>query len=235
MLLSDIFDQLSYGELSHVHIGGNGTGINRGDYPQLVSHINAALMDLHTRLPLKVDSLIIQLHDWIQSYYLRVQYAQTNSESSESIKYIMDSPFKTFKGNILKVEQVFSEIGVEYPLNDPVQNYSVFTPQYDLLSVPFADRENVLSVAYRAGHPKISVTPESDPDKIEVDLPAYLQEAVCTYVGARVMSGMGSGDNQQESAVLMHRYNTFLAQLEINGVVNTDTMINTKLEKNGWV
>mgnify|MGYP000020553452 CR=1 FL=1 len=235
MFLSEIFDQLTYGELAQVSIGGNGIGvIDPEDYRAIVSHINIGLTDLHTRLPLKQDSVIIQQYDYIQTYYLQYKFAQSNNASTESVKYIMDSALKPFRDNVLKVEQVFSEIGEEYVLNDGNQAFSVYTPQHDAVVIPFTDQNNILSVIFRANHERIVIGDGFNPGTTAISIPQYLVEPLITYVAARILTGMGS-NYVNEAALLMSKYQLLVRQAETYGLVNSDTLSNEKLENNGWV
>ena len=61
MKLSEIFTQLSHGELSQMHLGGSGTGIiEDAAYDRLVSCINLGLAALHTRFPIRHGQLTLE-------------------------------------------------------------------------------------------------------------------------------------------------------------------------------
>ena len=54
MLLSDIFEQLTMGEVSQLSLGGtNEGGVLPQDYPKIVPHINLALTEIYKRFNLK--------------------------------------------------------------------------------------------------------------------------------------------------------------------------------------
>ena len=236
MLLSELFEFLRHGELRHMYLGGDETdGIKSEDFPAIVSHINMGLTALHRRFPLKFDEAIIQQYDELQRYYLRYRYAQTNVASTEPIKYIDDSIYKPFKENVLKIEAVYSEYGEEYPLNDRNQTYSVYTPSHDSIDIPFNEKENAVSVIYRANHDKIIVGEVFDPSVIEIDIPASLEEALLFFVANRVLNAMGAGNNIQEANHFLSKYELTCSQIEMYGLIGSTSTTNNRLENLGWV
>ena len=79
MTLQDIFDKLTFGELSQIGVSGNGTGISQEDYPKLISHVNLGLTDLYTKFPLREREVVIQQYDEISFYELDITHAQSNT------------------------------------------------------------------------------------------------------------------------------------------------------------
>ena len=136
MLLSEIFDQLTYGELASIAMGGAGaSGIVQTDYPAIINSINLGLTEIHKRLDLRREEIFVQQYDQIQQYYLEPKYAVSNLESDEPIKYITDSEENPFLGNVLRIERIINEGGVELYVNDENQYCTVWTPSYN--SIPF--------------------------------------------------------------------------------------------------
>lgn len=236
MLLSEVFDHLTYGELAQINIGGSDTqGITPDHYPQVIPHINLALTALHKRFPLRIQEIIVQQYEWIQTYILDERYAETNKASTEPIKYLMDSPLFPFKNNVLKIEQVFSEFGEERPINDESSTFSVFTPTFNSIMIPYNDRANAFSVVYRANHEKIVINAGFDPTAIDLVIPDGLLEPLLFYVVSRVLSGMGGDAYQNESQLFMQRYEMACKEIEHLGLTNMQNARNQKLEIGGWV
>jgi len=157
MLLSTIFEQLTYGELANLPVSGelNTPGIQVQNYPAIISHINMGLTELYKTFPLKRDEVTVQQYDHIETYYLRKKYAQTNDDSDETYKYIEDTQFEPFLGNVLVIDEVVNEDGQVLFKNDDTEYWSVFTPTFDAVQVPFADSSNMMIVTYRADHAHI--------------------------------------------------------------------------------
>ena len=236
MKLSDFLDGLTTGELSQVYIGGKESyGIIAEDYPAITRFINSGLTALYTRFPLKLKEVSIQNYPHIHTYYLRKEFAVSNTESNQPIKYIVDSKYAPFIGDVLKIDQVFSEEGFERRLNDESAPYSVFTPEFDALVIPFNEDTNMTSVIYRANHEKIPTEESIDPDKISITLPPYLEAALHSYVVSRVFKSIGGESNLNEAMLHENQYELVCSRVETSSLLNADQFTNMKLENNGWV
>lgn len=247
MKLSELFDQLTYGELYSLEYGGTDElGITQDNYKRVVPHVNLGLAELYKRLPLRLQEVIVQQHDHIQKYWLLPKYAVTNMESEETYKYIHDSQFDPFQDNVLAIDRIFNEIGEELFNNevDPYINqntqgqtsnryWSVSTPEFNCIQVPYPEKENAMSVIYRASHEKILV-PGLDPESVEVKIPPSLEEALYFYIAARVFTSMGS-THVQTGMAYTTKFEASLAKVKELGLTTQDVTVNQRLEVNGWV
>jgi len=239
MLLSEVFEALTFGELSKVKVGGKDSGaIQAGDYPEIVTHVNAGMRELYKRFSLKTDELTLQLYSEITLYNLHTDYAETDPNTSgKTPKYILDAatPFP-FTDNILLITHVYNEIGDEYYLNDLDQDESLFTPQDTVLQVPYPENDNTLAVIYRAMPEAVSHSGLTDPTTVTLALPFQFLPALTAYVAYKVFEstptikqGVNTGNEY---------YAKFVAACDLItslGTLNTDNQINTKFESNGWV
>jgi len=246
MKLSDLFDQLAYGELSQLSMGGReGSGIIQSDYHLIVPHINLGLTEIYKQFPLKQEEVFVQQFDHIQIYYLDSKYAQTNKPevgvtvvggATDLIDkyYIMDSVYEPFKDNVLQIERVFNEDGQEYFFNDKNEPYSVLTPSYNSIQIPYPMNENVMNVIYRAAHPKIELK-GLNPDTEEIQLPLSHLEALLMYVAARVHSVQPSLEGQNDGNAYYAKFQASIQQLHQLALVNKDATTYDRLHENGWV
>lgn len=238
MLLSDIFEYLSYGELAQVSLGGGGThetGINAEDYPKLVRNINMGLIELHKRFPIKQDEVLIQLYSHITNYRLHKDFAESNLASTEPYKYIKDANLRVpFQQDVILIRHVYDELGDEFPLNDLNDTVSLYTPQQDILQVPFPDNENTLSIIYRAGPIKINHIGLSRPELVEVDLPDQFLEALCAYVAFRIFSSLNLGEGNAEANSHYGNFERSCALIKNEGLYVADTNQNTKFGDGKW-
>ncbi len=237
MKLSEVFEMLQYGELANVSISGNideEVGIREEDYPLLISHINLALTDLHTKFNLKEQSVVIQQFEELCFYELDTKYAQSNTESTEAIKYIMDSEYDPFIGDVLRINAAFDEVGCELPINDENNPNSIFLNSYKRVQIPYPNSEAAIWLTYRANHEKLSM---SNPDlEADVNVPAYCVEALLSYVASRVHSQRTSQESQGLSVNLMAKYQMICDQIEEKNVLhNSPSNTNFKLGERGWV
>jgi len=61
MILKSIFDNLTFGELSSINLGGKHLGeIDPNNYKEVIVHINMAVLELYKRFPIKLSEELIQ-------------------------------------------------------------------------------------------------------------------------------------------------------------------------------
>jgi len=252
MKLSDLFQQLSQGELSQLKMGNRDeVGIRACDYNKIIPHINLGLTELYKRFNLKMSEVVVQQQDQINIYYLDSQYAQTNrpddwDDSNENVTktdpyYIIDSPYQPFTNNVLRIEAVHNEIGEELYLNqdrqywkDSDKYWAVSTPSYNSIQVPYPEKENQMIVTYRADHDPIVMAETSNLSKIYVPIsPSYL-EPLLMYIAARVYTNLGSNEGNEGNNYTA-KFEASIKQIEQLNLTNSIDTQNTKLEYNGWV
>jgi len=235
MLLSDLFEQLTIGELSQLSLSGiDEIGISECNYIKVVPHIQLGLTELHKRFPVRMQEVIVQQYDSITDYELNSKFAVTNKESEAPIKYIEDSIFEPFVNNVLRIESIHDEDGQELFLNDSGEYWSVHTSSYNTIHVPLPEKENVMSVMYRADHDKIPII-ELDPYTTEINVPLSLLEALLFYVAARVYTNLNSDGAISDGNNYMQKFEASCVRAEEANTINRDNTANKKLDKMGWV
>jgi len=244
MKLKEIFDGLTYGELSQVSIGGGKAGeILVSAYPRVLNHINLGLTALFKRFNLKEGRLTLELQPNMRTYKLHSLYAVMNSKTAP-VKYIKDTLDSPFKDDILKVERVLTDEGIELPLNDSMDPLSVTTDSQLVLRVPKAILDGTaeglatenLELVYRAKHPNI-VVPLGyfDPARVEVSLPDTHLQALLFFVAGRAHAPIGMREEFNASNNFMARYEAECVQLENDGNEIDQGSQSFKLFRNGWV
>ena len=238
MKLTDVFEYLQYGELAEMSVGGRDElGIKGTRSKEVVSMINLALTELHKRFPLRFEEVIVQQYDHIQTYHLHSRYSITKGDPQYAPHYIVDSLIDPFKDNVLKIERIHNEDGEELFLNDGNQYWSVHTPRYNTIQVPYTEKENAMSVMFRANHPKIDLDLE-DLSLVELDIPDGLLEPLCLYVGARFFANSPSLRGQGETIdgqMFTARFEQACLKYSEMGLQNTENTTNLKAPMNGWI
>jgi hypothetical protein len=229
MILSDIFEQLQYGELAHLAVGQLDDAQNQ---KQVVAHLNLALLELHKRFWLISKNLIIQTYPELTEYIIDEAHLVSNQVSPESYKYILDSASDPFSNDLLKIEAIFDSEGEELPLNDENRDSSFFTPQYNILRSPSDFEGEVVLVRYRAKHPKIDL--DCDSDQTEILLPDAYLEPLLLYIAHRASRILNS-DTNQESNNYYQQYEAACKAISDKGYEIRPYPTNMKLDVNGWV
>jgi hypothetical protein len=232
MLLSELFDQLSHGELFNLEMGGDTTmGIDQSDYPLVVSQINLGLTELYKRFELKKDYLTLQLDDDIYYYHL----VSANTESNGG--YILDST-KSFTDNIIKVERIYDISEVEEtevaPLNDLKAVWPVLFHTDTKLHIPFPELKNQLRIEYRASHATINPI-GLNPATTEIELPPALLDPLLIFVGQRVFNAINSGNPDGDGIKYLQRFEQACNNITNFGVVQQKWRDTSKFERDGWV
>lgn len=228
MKLSEIFTQLSHGELSQISIAGEEAGkLNKAGYIQLASHVNLGLTALHKRFTIKEKQYVLQLLPEVINYRLKNTYGLAD---------------------ILKIEKVSVDSGTELGLNDTSDQYSVFTPSSNDLRIPIDLvngslelpvwlRTRALKISYRANHPILTVDDGIDyPDDVEIDLPDSYLEALLYFIASRIMSPIGSGQGEMNMGNnYAIKYEQACQVIELANLKIDQDSQNNQFHRNGWV
>ena len=227
MKVSDALQELCYGELNTHRLADSGA-ISPENYSRMIHHLNMGLLALYTRFPLLVKELTLQQKSWITVYELKKEHAVT--DPSDEVKYIIDSRFDPFIGDLIRVEEVSDEVGDMVELNSTDHCKVALTPSMDTLEIPNPTDTNVLFVTYRAKHPQL-VNIDS-----EILLPQHLLGALYAYAGMRVYAGGTSQEQLTKGAELESKYERICQKMELDGMVNTDVLVlNMKPYERGWI
>lgn len=237
MLLSEIFEHLTYGELSTLSIGGLKTDgeIQEADYPQVISFVNMAMVDLYKKFLLLEKNVTIEQFDNILEYELLYIHAQSNPDpvDPDITRFIADTGYnKPFEEDVLQIYAVYDENFDEIVLNDLNERTSVFTPFDNVLQVPYPAQGDYLDIIYHAYPKKISLS-LLDPSKEQVRLPQQLLSALTAYVGYRANISLPAGDNSKASEHLS-RYTGMCNEIRQLGTFNKANLSNLKSKDRGF-
>lgn len=244
MKLQEIFNQLSQGELSQLFYGAEGLqGINADNLQRVGHAINTGLTALHTRFFLREERLRINLIPDRTSYPIAERYAEDARGTTETDRYIEGS----YTGNLLKIEQVFTDSGYELGLNDRDDPHSVLTPSMNILSVPRILTEkrsdlpdylktDSLLVVYRANHPILNEDLGlDDAEEYEVELPYSHLQALLYFVASRLHNPVGMTNQFHMGNSYAQKYELECQRLEMDNLQIDRGVTNTRAERMGWV
>lgn len=233
MVLEDLYKRLSYGELSNLSTSNSGSGsIKKDRLEQVVQHINDGLLILHTKFLLKQKEIGLNLYEHITHYYLNTRYAQTNINSPETYKYLLDTAEDPFTNTALRILDVVPRNeNFSLPLNDPTEPYSLFTPQPTTLQVTNPIENMIVGVIYQARPSNLFY----DQYEHKIDLPDSLVPALTAYVGYRVYTSMNTETSSAKASEYFSIFNGICNEAEEKNVVNTSiSPTETRFELRGW-
>lgn len=240
MKLSEVFDQLAYGELSQMSLVDETTGlVSPAKYASLVSYANFGLTALYKRFPLKENYVTIGLSPGKLVY-------QIDSEADTSFIGTNDTE-EEFSNDILKIEKVLVSSGAELGLNNAVDPLSCFTPTATILRVPsmivnksmdLPDelQTDTLKIVYRANHPPIVKTASFNPSRVELELPASHLEPLVLFMACRATTPLGVGQFEGLAGNNHYaKYEKACQDIEMLNLRVDQGSQNTRLRQAGWV
>lgn len=240
MKLSEIFEHLTYGELSNIGLVDKETGaIPEANYQKILSSVNLGVLDLHKRFVLKKGLLRIQLVEGRTMYPLKAIHQVGNKAPAGTVQYILDDGLK-FRDDLLKVEKVTTEKGFELGLNDQSSTRSVSTPQDNVLYVSSQLQKclkpEILTVEYRMTSTPVKICEESfDPLCVEVGLPDTHLMALLYFVASRAHNPIGFTQATMHEGNNYHdKYEAECQTLIAQNFRVDDVAVNHRAGRNGW-
>ncbi|MGL4252863.1 MAG: hypothetical protein ACRCR2_02220 [Fusobacteriaceae bacterium] len=221
--------QLANGEL-RTHPWAMDGYFNENTVNKVVAAINTAITEVYTRFPLLTKELVLLQHSGLTEYLLEPRFAVTDP-TEVPIKYIDDSKYEPFTGNLLRIEAVYDEIGDELAMNNTHSCKVFFTPAPNIIEIPNPVDTNALFVTYRTRPPLVTK------DTTYLDIPAQALPLIMAYVGFRAYAASSDQNQAQLSMVNYQKYELMCANLTVKGMDNeyNTTNPNCKAERRGWV
>lgn len=238
MVLQDVFDQLTSGELRKTKLGGSreiGKTISEDDYFVILPAINAAILGVHKRLPLRTEEITIIEHPAIATYKLTKRYCNTNTSSDAWFKYIADSRWMPFNPNILSIQHVFNMGGHILPINDRNDLNTVYVPNHNTVMFPYPRENYTFDVVYRASINPVPMDFTGEPKDFELDMPDYAMDALLAFIQSRLEIGMIRGENVQAEFAALSKFESACILIEKQSLITTETYTDTKVEDHGWI
>lgn len=228
---SKLLANLAYGEFSNLKLGDENNGTIRSEnIPKVLAQGNRALKDLFTRFLLSTKEVIVNTQTSMTHYYLRYEFAQSNADSDQEVKYIDDALCENFDAGIVKILSVYDTFGKEVYMNKTQEPLSVFTPQFDCLQIPANHESEDFYVLFQALHPEITASPDS-----VINIPPALIEPLLFLTASKIFENIGGAANASKSAIFHQKYEALLLHAEIKDSTSTsENMSNSKLEQSGF-
>jgi len=230
----EIFEALTFGELSPYKIGGAAQGqIAEADYPKVMSAINRGVNKIQLDLRLNENSVRLKLIEGVLTYAIHSKHSLITG--TDPIKFVDDSIYQPFEDDILEIRQIFNKQGTELPINKRNRADSLFVPAHNVIQHPFVKDGDVLAVIYsKYNRPRKVVTAE-EAKTTYLPIPDYTLEALYSFVASIMSAGISTqqeiGDSQQHRA----EYVRLINELKDNPVLPDAEYFNTKLTDNGLV
>lgn len=220
--LQELFDDLSYGELSNQSIGKPiGKIDNSFDHPKLVSFINAGLLDLYTRFRILERTVNIPSILPGETYFIPSDSGSDGDSSFQSNQdFIRLLAAYDSEGLVLPIDEPSALIGIEGVPPDSVKN-------------PSLEAIEDFSIVYQAAYPKIEITEQFDPETLELHFPRYLKKALLLYVAHKATFKMPKGN--ERTSTYWGAYESECQDIKTNGLLPDISFEKQSFTNNGWV
>jgi hypothetical protein len=231
--ISDLFADLSFGELATLALASDGDGlITDAGKERVIRFANDGLLKLYARFVLKQNDVVIELVESITNYHLSKKFAQSQAGiSTQQHLYIRDLFEEPFSDDVLRITAVFSVEDGELPLNNEGDQRSVFTPQVDVLQVPDPVAGKALSIAYQAKHPVLTL----DDLTQEIELPDVLHPALRDWIAYRAFSQIKTQEALADAQTHLSAYTATCNEVvEFDLVSSSVSQTNSRFQQNGW-
>lgn len=206
--VEDLFQRLSFGELSNLAMAVDATGtIQAARRPQVIHFANEALTRLYSKFLLEEGSTEITVVDGQISYPLPL--------------------------DALQVLEVYDSFGLSVPLNNRTDpDKMIVTPTGRTLTISNAEPDTVLEVVYQAKHAVLAAEPLDQ----QIFLPDGLYEALTSYIAAKMWGNLNTPEAMATSAMHQARYDAICNEGIQEGWINSGNLIrNVKFRNRGWV
>lgn len=231
MKVSNIFNDLKYGELRHFNLGESEIeGLFPVHHNMIINLINQGLLDIYARVPLMFKEVFIQPKTNMTIYRLVEKHAVSNTTPNVP-KFILDSPEEPFYGNIIKINAVYDKNGCSIVLNDTAACNSIFVVGMDTIQIPNPSDVDPLSIIYRTFPKELY---ENGDITQEVDIPYVYKQALIHFIVAKCHLSRAHMDSEMKESTYMAKYNAEIEYQKSLGHMIVDETSQTKFAERGF-
>jgi hypothetical protein len=236
MKLTRIFNELRYGTLKGQAISREGGSVEEIDYPRLVTAVNSAMLVIYGRFKLKYNEALIRLIVGKYTYELHSDFAEANTESTQPVRWIVDSEESPFLDDLVRIHGVTADDGSTLTINDASDCMTAMTPTYNTIQLPpeVVDVLTSVSIVYEASPVALDASSTIAPEVTEVRIPEAMLEALCYYAASKFMESATGQDKSAKAQEFLAKYELACMKLQEYGMVNVDHTSNTNVGMNQW-
>jgi len=200
MNLRQLIDHLVQNNLYQFNMAKN------EQFPAIINALNLELTQLYSRFPVLEKEVAFRRFPEISMYHLTRRYCRSNDESKELYKYILDTKDNPFLGDILKIENAYTESGQHIVLNDNNNPRAWFTPSFDTIQIPnTTDIDTRIAIIGYKAKPEY-IDPNTTDFEKDIYIPSYLEEPMIYGVTMRVAERLPTQTGMQVVQMAQAKY-----------------------------
>lgn len=233
-LVTDFIKELMLMRLdqSNLFESGETYYLKQQNLDKVIHLINESLTYLHTRYVLLKKNALIEFTLPHTFYYLREEYSQTLGATYH--KYIRDSVYNPFYGNVIRILAVIDERGVRLPINNFNDYSSVFITEQDCIQITSLNVSDYFDVIYQANHIPILST---DLETQYLNIPTSLYEPLSYLITSKMLSGHTGQSFLIEAQKNTLKFTELMIEFEKSGIVdmNSDSSSHSYFEHSDYI
>lgn len=200
MNLRQLIDHLVQNNLYQFNMAKN------EQFPAIINALNLELTQLYSRYPVLEKDVAFRRFPEISIYHLTRRYCRSNDESNELYKYILDTKDNPFLGDILKIENAYTESGQHIVLNDNNNPRAWFTPSFDTIQIPnTTDIDTRIAIIGYKAKPE-HIDPNTTDFEKDIYIPSYLEEPMIYGITMRVAERLPTQTGMQVVQMAQAKY-----------------------------
>lgn len=200
MNLRQLIDHLVQNNLYQFNMAKN------EQFPAIINALNLELTQLYSRYPVLEKDVSFRRFPEISLYHLTRRYCRSNDESKELYKYILDTRDNPFLGDVLKIENAYTESGQHIVLNDNNNPRAWFTPSFDTIQIPnTTDIDTRIAIIGYKAKPE-HIDPNTTDFEKDIYIPSYLEEPMIYGITMRVAERLPTQTGMQVVQMAQAKY-----------------------------
>ena len=200
MNLRQLIDHLVQNNLYQFNMAKN------EQFPAIINALNLELTQLYSRYPVLEKDVAFRRFPEISIYHFTRRYCRSNDESKELYKYILDTKDNPFLGDILKIENAYTESGQHIVLNDNNNPRAWFTPSFDTIQIPnTTDIDTRIAIIGYKAKPE-HIDPNTTDFEKDIYIPSYLEEPMIYGITMRVAERLPTQTGMQVVQMAQAKY-----------------------------
>ena len=200
MNLRQLIDHLVQNNLYQFNMAKN------EQFPAIINALNLELTQLYSRYPVLEKDVAFRRFPEISLYHLTRRYCRSNDESKELYKYILDTIDNPFLGDVLKIENAYTESGQHIVLNDNNNPRAWFTPSFDTIQIPnTTDIDTRIAIIGYKAKPE-HIDPNTTDFEKDIYIPSYLEEPMIYGITMRVAERLPTQTGMQVVQMAQAKY-----------------------------
>ena len=199
-------------------------------FPAIINALNLELTQLYSRYPVLEKDVAFRRFPEISLYHLTRRYCRSNDESKELYKYILDTKDNPFLGDVLKIENAYTESGQHIVLNDNNNPRAWFTPSFDTIQIPnTTDIDTRIAIIGYKAKPE-HIDPNTTDFEKDIYIPSYLEEPMIYGITMRVAERLPTQTGMQVVQMAQAKYKELCDNVDTLNLFHENTVsTNVKL------